>query len=47
VKATPNSFVHAAKAGLVISRNDQLEDGSKLEEVLAHEPGGDPIAAGE
>src|SRR5580698_5515553 len=45
VKATPNRFIHAPQAGLVITRNDQFENRSKFEEILAHEPGGYPIAA--
>jgi hypothetical protein len=44
VKATTNRFIHASQARLVISRNDQLR--GKLEEVLTHEPGRDPIATG-
>ena len=46
VEAPPDSFIDGAQSGLVVARDDQLELRHILEEVLPHEPRGDPIAAG-
>ncbi len=47
MKPPPNSLVDAPEARLVVSGNEQLELRRVLEEVAAHEPGGDDVAAGE
>ncbi len=44
VQTATNCFVYGAKAWLMVTGDDQFELRYELKEVLAHEPGGDPIA---
>ena len=46
METPPDSFVHRAKARLVVAGDDQLEGGDELEKVLPHEPRADLVAAG-
>ena len=47
VHAPAHCLIDAAQARLVVPDNEQLELRAVLEEILAHEPGGNGIAAGE
>ena len=46
-QAPPHGFVDAAEPRLVVAGDEQLEGRHEVEEVLPHEAGGDPVAAGQ
>jgi hypothetical protein len=45
METTPDSLIDAAKARLVVARDEQLEGRGKLEKILPHEPRRDRVAA--
>ena len=47
VQPAPHRLVDVADGGLVVAGDDELELRHELEEVLAHEAGGDLVAAGQ
>ena len=46
VETAPDRLINAAKAGLMVARNEQLEHGAKFKLILPHEIGGHNVAAG-